>query len=85
MLYFISSNPNKIDRAKFFLNPLGLNFQPKEIEIEEIQSYSIEKIAIDKARKAYATIKNPLFVNDHGWGITALNGFPGAYMKYMNQ
>lgn len=24
-------------------------------------------------------------MSDHGWSIPALSGFPGPYMKYMNQ
>lgn len=43
------------------------------------------KIAINKAKQAFETLKIPLFVSDHGWAITALNGFLGPYMKYMNE
>jgi non-canonical purine NTP pyrophosphatase (RdgB/HAM1 family) len=85
MLYFISSNKNKIARAEQFLKPLNVSFQIKELELLEIQSQSIKEIAIHKANQAFAIVKEPLFVSDHGWSITALNGFPGAYMKYMNQ
>lgn len=85
MLYFISSNKNKIARSKLFLNPFGIPFIAKDIDLIEIQSHSIEEIAINKAKAAFEIIKQPLFVSDHGWSITALNGFPGAYMKYINE
>jgi XTP/dITP diphosphohydrolase len=85
MLYFISSNKNKIARAELFLSPFNISFTPKDLELVEIQSHSIEEIAIDKAKNAFDILKQPLFVNDHGWFITALNGFPGAYMKYVNE
>lgn len=85
MLYFISSNKNKIARAELFLQPFTISFTAKDIDLIEIQSHSIEEIAIDKAKKAFEIIKEPLFVSDHGWSITALNGFPGAFMKYINE
>lgn len=85
MLYFISSNKNKIARSELFLNPAKISFTSTNLEITEIQSHSIEDIALDKAKKAYEILKEPLFVSDHGWAITALNGFPGPYMKYMNE
>lgn len=85
MLYFISSNKNKIDRAKLFLSPFNISFTPKDLELVEIQSHSIEEIAINKAKQAFNILKQPLLVSDHGWAITALNGFPGAYMKYVNE
>jgi len=85
MLYFISSNKNKIARSELFLTSADITFKAKDLELPEIQSDSVEEIARDKAKKAYEVLKEPLFVSDHGWSITALNGFPGSYMKFMNQ
>lgn len=85
MLYFVTSNKNKVARAEKYLHPLGIQFTPKDLPLDELQSHSIEKIAKDKAEKAFEILKSPLFVNDHGWSIPALNGFPGAYMKYINE
>ena len=85
MLYYVTGNQNKIAVAKQFLDPDGVDFHPHPLELTEIQSHSIKEIARDKAQKAYKKLQHPLFVNDHGWSITALNGFPGAYMKYMNE
>jgi XTP/dITP diphosphohydrolase len=85
MLYYITGNQNKIDVAKKFLEPLEVSFIPQALELIEIQSHSIEDIAKFKAEQAFEELKQPLFVNDHGWSITVLNGFPGAYMKYINE
>lgn len=85
MLHFISSNKNKVARAEQFLQPHDIKFVTKDIDLIEIQSHSIEEIALDKAKAAFKIIQEPLFVSDHGWAITALNGFPGAYMKYINE
>ncbi len=85
MLYYITSNKAKIRVASRFLSPLNVEIEGKQLDLVEIQSDNIEEIARDKARQAYAAINEPLFVNDAGWYITALNGFPGPFMKYVNQ
>lgn len=84
MLYYITENKNKIDIAKKFLNPFGIIFKSKDLNVSEIQSDSVEKIAIHKAKEAFSKLKKPLFVSDHFWSIPSLGGFPGAYMKYIN-
>lgn len=85
MLKFITSSQNKIDVARKFLSPLEVKFESIAMDLPEIQSHSIEDIAKYKATYAFQTLQEPLFVNDHGWFITALNGFPGAYMKFINE
>ncbi len=85
MLYYVTGNKNKIAIAQRYLSPLGISITPQALELEEIQSHDIEQIAIHKAKHAFGILQKPLFVNDHGWSFTALNGFPGAYMKYMNE
>lgn len=84
MLYYVTGNQNKIAIAKKYLTPLNIVFKPIQLPIQEIQSYSIEQISINKAKQAFEILKKPLITNDHGWSITALNGFPGAYMRYVN-
>lgn len=85
MLYYITSNQNKIDIAKKYLTPLDILFDSRTIDLTEVQSHDIRKVVESKAKEAFKTIKQPLFVNDHFWSFPALNGFPGAYMKYMNE
>jgi non-canonical purine NTP pyrophosphatase (RdgB/HAM1 family) len=85
MLYYITGNKDKIWAAEKGLNPYNIKFEPRPLELPEIQSESIEEIAQDKARKAFKILQKPLIVNDHGWSIPALKGFPGPYMKYINK
>jgi len=85
MLKYITTNIDKINSARRNLTPFGIEFKEQKLELIEIQSESIKDIALHKAKQAFEIIKEPLLVSDHGWSITALNGFPGAYMKYMNQ
>lgn len=85
VLYYVTGNESKFKTAKNYFEALGMKVLQKTLEIPEIQSDSIEEIATDKAQKAYSILKHPLFVSDSGWYITALNGFPGPYMNYVNQ
>jgi XTP/dITP diphosphohydrolase len=85
MLHYITSNNAKIRVAEKFLNPLGVALKGTHLDLTEIQSEDIEQIAIGKARQAFSVVNEPLFVNDAGWYITSLGGFPGPFMKYVNQ
>ncbi|HYK08141.1 MAG TPA: non-canonical purine NTP pyrophosphatase [Candidatus Eisenbacteria bacterium] len=85
MLYFVTENKQKFDNAQIILKEYTLSLTQKPLPLVEIQSHSLEDIAKDKARQAFALVKKPLVVKDDGWYITALNGFPGSYMKYTNE
>ncbi len=84
-IYYITGNISKFETAKIFFQPLGVEVVQKKLEIPEIQSDSTEEIAVDKANKAFLELGHALIVNDSGWYISVLNGFPGSYMKHVNQ
>ena len=81
MIMYVTGNLHKVSYAKERLKLYGIDLIQKKIAIVEIQSESIEEIAMHKAREAYELIKSPLLVNDSGWDIPALSGFPGPYMS----
>lgn len=54
------------------------------LDVPEIQADRGEDIARDKARQAFEKCAQPVVVSDDSWIIPGLNGFPGPYMKYMN-
>lgn len=85
MLYFVTGNQHKINSAHIVLDPLGIFFETINLPLIEIQSASIEKIALSKVEQAYDKLQKPLIIKDDGWHIDALNGFPGPYMKYVNE
>ena len=85
MLYFVTENKDKIASAKLLLGRHGIEIESKSLPLIEIQSDSQEEIAIYKAEQAFEQLRQPLLVKDDGWYISALNGFPGVYMKYVNQ
>lgn len=84
MLKYVTGNAAKFKSASNFLAGLGVKIEQVKLDIPEIQSDSTEDIAKDKAIKAYELLKEPLFVNDSGWYFLGLNGFPGSFMKYIN-
>jgi XTP/dITP diphosphohydrolase len=71
--------------------PLDIELASQAIELEEIQSEAatvedqLIEIAERKARQAYELIGSPVIVEDVGAGLDRLNGFPGAYIKYLNK
>ena len=79
-IYFITSNRGKLGEVRQLL---GTAVRSRDIDLDEIQSVSAEKVAVDKARRAYAIVKKPVIVEDTALYISALNGFPGALIKFM--
>lgn len=80
---FASTNPNKYREVKSILEPHGIAVDFAQAELVEIQSDSLEEIAREKARSAFAKIGRPVIVEDDGLYIDALNGFPGQYSSYV--
>lgn len=84
-LLFVTGNKNKFHTASYVLNDAGIKLAQANHDIDEIQAEDAEKIARDKARKAFDIVKAPVLISDDSWSIPALGGFPGPYMKSINQ
>jgi XTP/dITP diphosphohydrolase len=85
-IHFVTGNAGKFNSAKRYADMAGLNpdlFTHTPLDITEIQADTVEKVALDKARKAYNQLRAPVMVNDGGLHITALDGFPGVYSEYI--
>lgn len=80
---FASTNQNKYDEVGSLLAPHGIVAEFAQIPLVEIQSDSLDEIAREKARSAYAAVKRPVIVEDDGLHVRALNGFPGQYSSYV--
>jgi XTP/dITP diphosphohydrolase len=53
-----------------------------ELDIEEIQSLSVEEVASAKAQAAYAKVGRPVLIDDTGMFIAAIGGLPGAFVTW---
>jgi non-canonical purine NTP pyrophosphatase (RdgB/HAM1 family) len=83
-IIFSTGNSQKFKIAQAVCAQRGLELTQNTFDIDEIQGEDAEVIIRDKAQKAYELVKQPVIVSDDSWNIPGLNGFPGAYMKYMD-
>lgn len=81
-LYFVTSNKNKAREAQEIL---GVPIKTIEKEIPEIQSMDLEFIVKCKTQSAYEMLKKPLIIDDVGVYIEAWGGFPGPFIKYLEE
>lgn len=79
-LVFVSTNEGKISEAE---RALGMVLEVARIKLEEIQSFDQEEIVKRKAEYAFERVGKPLIVDDVGLAFTAWNGFPGPFIKYV--
>lgn len=84
-IYFASTNDHKIQIADYVCSQAKIDIKPVQLDINEIQGEDPELIVRDKVLRAFEQLGMPVVVTDDSWDIRALNGFPGAYMKSINQ
>lgn len=82
---FATSNDHKVMTAKFVCDSFGIEFDRANVDLVEIQSDNTDEIALHKVRQAYEKLGKAVAITDDSWLIPGLNGFPGPYMKYINQ
>lgn len=83
---YLTSNPLKFAIAeKIFANHPEYELVQHSFEATEIQSESCEEIAKHTALEVARHLGEPCIVTDAGFFIPALNGFPGPFLKYINQ
>ncbi len=82
-LAFITSNPGKVEEAKRYFEPLGVEVYQLHISYPEIQADTLEEVAEYGARWLAERIDGPFFLDDSGLFIEALKGFPGVYSAYV--
>lgn len=80
-----TSNIDKFNAGMATLKKFSINLKQIIVDIDEIQGEDPEIIIKDKAIKAFKLLQKPVVVTDDSWLIPALNGFPGPYMKSINQ
>lgn len=82
---FVTSNDTKFQHAKRATDELGIQLERVNMHLDELQSEHGEEIARHKAEQAYASLQQPIVITDDTWIIPGLKGFPGPYMKSMNE
>jgi XTP/dITP diphosphohydrolase len=82
VVIFATSNVHKFNEAKSILGSFGLAVAMLRVKGEEIQSDSLQEIAEAAVTNAFRRTGIPIFVEDAGLFIEALDGFPGPYAAY---
>lgn len=82
---FLTGNPYKFEIAQKVLEGTGIELLQKKIETPEIQSTDVKEIAAYSAKWASNESNTPVALTDAGFYFEALNGFPGPYIKFVNQ
>lgn len=83
ILNFVTGNENKFKEVKQILSKFQIDVVQAKVEVIEPQDESIVEVSKSKALQAFEKIKAPLFVEDAGLFIKALNGFPGAFSHFV--
>lgn len=82
---YITSNDLKYQIAREICQNTSIDLSRRKIELYEIQSMDLEQIAKHTAKEASQKCNGMLAVTDAGFFIEALKGFPGPFVKYVNQ
>ena len=82
-IILVTGNKHKLEIATKVLNLYDINVTNKNIDVDEIQDTNIEEIAKKSALLAAKILNKPVIKTDVGFEIEALNGFPGAFGKYV--
>jgi XTP/dITP diphosphohydrolase len=81
--FFVTGNVHKFNEARRALAKYKISTAMLNLETVEIQDDNLENIARVSAIDAAKKSNLPVFVEDAGLFITALNGFPGPYSSYV--
>ena len=84
-LIFATHNQHKVHEVQTFFKPYPVLIQQQAWKTYEIQSDDLQEIARLSVLDAVNTSQSPTFVEDTGFYIDALNGFPGPYASYVQK
>jgi len=84
-IYYITKNKRKIERARKICQNTSIEIEQIQIETPEIQAIDSSEIAQYSVKFAGEKLGKPVIKLDVSFHINALNGFPGPFIKYINQ
>ncbi|ASJ01934.1 non-canonical purine NTP pyrophosphatase [Thermococcus profundus] len=80
---FVTSNPGKVEEARKYFKPLGVEVYQLRLPYPEIQADTLEEVAEYGAKWLSERVDGPFFLDDSGLFIDHLKGFPGVYSAYV--
>ncbi|MHA3961898.1 MAG: XTP/dITP diphosphatase [Candidatus Thorarchaeota archaeon SMTZ1-45] len=78
-LVLITQNKHKLQELTPLFRKYNVEFNTTSVEKHEIRSERVEEIARVAAKVAFDTLQKPVVVDDTGFFVDSLNGFPGSY------
>jgi len=78
----VTGNDSKLLEAEAIL---GHPLDRIALELPEIQAATTREVALAKAAAAYDQLARPVIVEDAGFELVALGGFPGPFIKFWEQ
>lgn len=78
-LVLVTQNKHKLKELTPLFKKYNVDFDITTHEKHEIRSENIEEIAREAAKIAFETLQKPVVVDDTGFFVNSLNGFPGSY------
>lgn len=82
MIYFVTSRQKKFLEAQKILK---VPMQRVNFDLREIQALEVDAVVRAKADAAWEQFKKLCLVEDTGLYLEALNGFPGALVKWVEE
>lgn len=80
---FLTTNQGKVASLANRLTPGKYQLVQTKLELPEIQAASASAVCLEKAKEAFKILQQPLIIQDSSFHMLALHGFPGAYIKYI--
>lgn len=84
-IIFVTGNSGKVKSLEVYISKYGYSVQQIKLDLIEPQGKDAKEIAMSKAIQAWQILKKALVVEDSSFHIKELNGFPGPYIKYLNE
>ena len=83
VIFLATGNFHKFNESRRVLAEYGIAAAMLRVKAVEIQSDSLEEIAIASVMEAFNRCHLPVIVEDAGLFVEALKGFPGPYAAYV--
>lgn len=80
----VTGNMGKWKIANNIFKNYNINLEHEKIDTPEIQSHNVEDVSLYSALYAAEKLNKSVIKSDVGYYIEALNGFPGPFLRYIN-
>ncbi len=84
-IYVVTTNKNKFETFSRRLKNLGVSLIHRSISLNEPREISTLEVCKIKLKEAKKHLNEPFIVEDRGFFIPALNGFPGTFVNIVHK